>query len=109
MKTEQVSGTKPKRPVGVTVLAAVAFIGGIFGIIGGAFVMSGPTNVSPLFGTAVVVFGILGLILGLGFFRGASWARTLGLVVYVFSFPLGMVRLFRAREWLGELSELLWA
>jgi uncharacterized membrane protein (DUF2068 family) len=90
MKTDEVPGAKSKRPMGVAVLAAVAFIGGVFGILGGGLVLSGATSVSPLFGTVVVVFGVLGPILGVGFFIGASWAWVLGLVVYVLSIPLGI-------------------
>ena len=59
--------------------------------MGGAAVLSGATAESPVLGAVVIVFGVLGLVLGVWFFTGASWGWMLGVIVYVLSVPLGMV------------------
>ncbi len=79
---------KPSRPTGVTVLAAVAFVGGIFGLLGGAQALSAASTESLVLGAVVVVFGILGLALGVGFLGGRRWAWTIGVIVYILSLPL---------------------
>ncbi len=75
--------------MGVTVIAIVALLGGIFGLLGGFASVSGFASEPLALGVVVIVFGILGLALGVGFLRGYPWAWGLGLVVYVLSLPLG--------------------
>jgi uncharacterized membrane protein (DUF2068 family) len=75
--------------VGVTVIGVVAFLGGIFGLLGGFAAVSGFASEPLALGVVVVVFGVLGIVLGVGFLRGYPWAWKLGLIVYVLSLPLG--------------------
>ncbi len=93
---------KPKRPTGVTVLAILEILGGLAGLVGGAALigvaalvsssdfatlypqLAGIGSVSTLLyalGALALIFGILGLVLGIGFLGGKGWAWTLGIVV----------------------------
>ncbi len=104
---------KPKRPTGVTVLAILEILGGLAGLGGGAVLigvaalvssadfatlypqLSGIGGVSTILyalGALVLIFGILGLILGVGFLGGKGWAWTLGIVVGILNIVLSVVQ-----------------
>jgi hypothetical protein len=82
-------GLLTSRPLGVTIIGVIAFIGGLFGLVGGASVISGAAPEPLILGVVVVIFAFLGLALGIGFLRGKGWAWTLGVLIYVLSLPLG--------------------
>jgi len=42
----------------------------------------------------VIIFGILGLALGAGFFTGARWAWMAGIIIYIISIGLGIAEIF---------------
>ena len=75
------------RPFGVTVIAILALIGGLFGLCWPILVFTGSTFLGPVFGTIGVIAGIfliVGPILQLIFAAGAFglrlWAWYLGLI-----------------------------
>jgi len=101
---------KPPRPTGVTVLGVLAILGGLGGLALGGILLAAAAIVSTLdlttaypqlamynltsatvgvllgiFGAVILILGLLYLIMGIGFFGGKSWARTLGLIVAVLS------------------------
>jgi hypothetical protein len=103
---------KPKRPTGVTVLAILEILGGLAGLGGGAVLigvaalvsssnfatlypqLAGIGSVSTVLyalGALALIFGILGLVLGVGFLGGKSWAWTLGIVVGVLNIIVSLV------------------
>jgi hypothetical protein len=77
-----------QRPTGVTILAILAFIGGIFGLLGGLALVgfSGLVAASgvagggfaTILGVLLLVYGALALVLGYGFWTLKPWAWTLG-------------------------------
>ena len=79
------SAPKPKtsRPLGLTVVAIVAIVGGVLSLFGGISVLSG--NASGPFALAIIVllFGFLGLGLGAELLLGRSWVRMSTIVVYL--------------------------
>lgn len=81
---------KPARPIGVTVIAIIAAVGGIFSLFGGAMVLSGSASGPLALAYVVILFGIIGLTLGAGFFTGAKWAWMAGIVIYIISIGLGI-------------------
>jgi hypothetical protein len=89
----QSSAPKPKRPVGVTIIAIVAAAGGLLSLFGGASRLAGMGTGPIALAYVVIVFGILGLALGAGFFTGVKWAWMAGIVIYIISIGLGIAEI----------------
>ena len=75
------------RPFGITVIAILATIGGLFGLCWPTLVFTGSTFLGPIFGTVGVFAGIflivgpiLQLVFAYGAFKLSSWAWYLGLI-----------------------------
>jgi hypothetical protein len=83
----------PKRPVGITIIAIVAAAGGLLSIFGGASRLAGMGTGPFVLAYIVIIFGILGLTLGVGFFTGAKWAWIAGIVIYIISIGLGITEI----------------
>ena len=96
----QSSSAKPKRPIGVTIIAIVAAAGGLLSLFGGASVLAGMASGRLALAYIVIIFGILGLALGAGFFTGARWAWMAGIIIYVISI---------GSEYLRSSMEATWA
>jgi len=84
---------KPNRPLGVTIIAIVAAAGGLLSIYGGASVLSGMALGPIALAYIVIIFGVLGIALGNGFFRGARWAGMAGITIYIISIGLGIAEI----------------
>jgi len=89
----QSSEPKSKRPVGVTIIAIVAAAGGLLSLYGGASVLAGNATGPFALAIIVVVFGILGLAIGAGFYTGARWAWMAGIGTYIVSIGLGIAEI----------------
>jgi len=87
------SEPKSKRPIGVTIIAFVAAAGGLLSLYGGASVLAGNATGPFALAIIVVVFGILGLAIGTGFYTGARWAWMAGIVIYIVSIGLGIAEI----------------
>ena len=85
--------SKPKRPLGVTIIAIVAAAGGLLSLFGGASVLSGMASGPVALAYIVIIFGILGLALGGGFFTGVKWAWMAGIIIYIVSIGLGIAEI----------------
>jgi len=83
----------PQRPTGVTIIAIVAAAGGLLSLFGGASRLVGMGTGPIALAYIVIVFGILGLALGAGFFTGARWACMAGIVIYIISIALGIAEI----------------
>jgi len=79
--------------MGVTIIAIVAAAGGLLSLFGGASVLSGMASGPFALAIIVIIFGILGLALGAGFFTGAKWAWTAGVIIYIISIGLGIAEI----------------
>jgi len=66
------------------------FVGGLFGLLGGATALSGAAPEPPILGVVVLIFAIFGLALGWGFLTGKGWAWMIGVLTYLLSLPLGV-------------------
>ena len=89
----QSSVPKPKRPIGVAIIAIVAAAGGLLSLFGGAQVLSGMASGPLILAYIVIIFGVLGLALGFGFYTGAKWAWMAGIVIYIISIGLGVAEI----------------
>ena len=109
-----------KRPVGVTIVAIIAIIGGVLQLVGGLGLLGAVTGFLPgltqaltgalpatggaaLFGAlgigaGVVAFimGVLSIVFGVGALGLKPWAWTLGVVLYAISVVAGLVALVGA-------------
>jgi len=109
---------KVERPLGLTVLAVLDVITGIFAIIGGMAIaeilimfpaiadmpiFAGfATAFGVLFGGVLVIMGIIALLVGWGFWKGREWAWTLGVILYVICILLGLLPILR-----GDVSGIV--
>lgn len=86
----------PKRPLGVTIVAALSIISGVFDVIGGVvlLVMQSDSAAVDRFGGAGVLlmlaitsilFGVIMLLIAFGLLRGNATARIAATVVEAFS------------------------
>ncbi len=86
----------PKRPLGVTIVAALAIIAAVMDIIGGSLLLGmqgdtdaaagfGGTGMMVTLGIASILFGAFMLVVSYGLLRGNSVARIAATVVQVFS------------------------
>jgi hypothetical protein len=82
-----------KRPTGIMIIAIVAAAGGLLSLFGGASRIAGMGTGPIALAYIVVVFGILGLALGAGFFAGARWAWMAGIIIYIISIGLGITEI----------------
>ena len=87
------SQSRPKRPVGVIVIAVIAAAGGLLSLFGAASAFSGNATGPTWLAIIVTIFGILGLALGVGFYTGARWAWMGGIVIYIVSILLGILEI----------------
>jgi hypothetical protein len=87
------SQSTPKKPVGITIIAIVAAAGGLLSLFGGASRLAGMGTGPIALAYIVIIFGILGLALGAGFFTGAKWAWMAGIVIYIISIGLGIAEI----------------
>ena len=81
-----------QRPTGVTILAILAFIGGVFGILGGLALVGfsgliaasgvAGSGLATILGVLLLIYGVLSLVLGYGFWTVKPWAWTLGIGLY---------------------------
>src|SRR5213594_4881292 len=95
----QSSNPRPERPVGVTIIAVVAAAGGLLSLFGAASSLAGMGTGPVELAYIVVIFGILGLALGAGFYTGAKWAWMAGIIIYVISIGLEYLRSSMAATW----------
>ena len=62
-------------------------------MFGAASVFSGNATGPTWLAIVVVIFGILGLALGVGFYTGAHWAWMGGIAIYIISILLGILEI----------------
>jgi hypothetical protein len=62
-------------------------------LFGAASVFSGNATGPTWLAIVVIIFGLLGLTLGVGFYSGARWAWVGGIVIYIISILLGILEI----------------
>ncbi len=101
------------RPLGVTILAILAAIGGVFGILGGigivfggaliATVAGGLGAIVSLLGLLLLVLSVAELVLAYGFWMLRTWAWQLGFALEVASVALAILQLLFGGAGLGSV------
>jgi uncharacterized membrane protein len=103
------------RPVGVTVVAVLAWISGFFSILGGILLLISGLEVASMSREALIVAAVISIIVGIvviivsfGLFRGSNVARTITTVVFVLNIINAIVQIFTGTQsiWTALLSAL---
>lgn len=114
---------RPPRPTGITIIAVLSILIGILGLLGGIALvgLSALVSTSSLIGAnaalltgfglilggIVLVFSLIWLAVGLGFFHGRSWAWTLGMIFSVLSI-IGALSFAILGDYSGILGVFIW-
>src|SRR5712692_7948564 len=114
---------KPPRPLGVTILAVLAILVGIFGLLAGVAIigLSALISTSTLLAVGggilsglgliivgvVVVFSLTWLAVGFGFLNGKGWAWSLGMIFSVLSI-LGAIAFTALGSYGSIVGVVLW-
>jgi len=105
----------PERPAGVTVLAIIFIVFSVLELIGGvallafggfmaammgaelpaeAMGMAGLfTGIFAFFSIILIVFGVIGLAVGVGLLGGNEWARILAIVLGILNIVFGLINI----------------
>ncbi|HET7581385.1 MAG TPA: DUF2127 domain-containing protein [Candidatus Limnocylindria bacterium] len=91
-----------QRPTGITVLAILSFIGGVLAIFAGlalvglsgaiAAAAGGGGGLATILGLLLLVFGVLELILGYGFWTLKPWAWSMGVALQAAGIVLDVIQ-----------------
>jgi hypothetical protein len=86
------------RPLGVSILAILMILGGIFSLIG-APASFGPYGYGAIYGLYAVIAGIFGLVLGFAMWQLIPWARKVAIIWYI----IGLVLSFAIALLVGSI------
>ena len=86
----------PNRPLGVTLVAIIAWLSGFFQIIGSIFAIVVNLFITwpAILGWISLIVGIVTLTVGVGLWRGRPTARTIAAIVFMVTIILEAVGLF---------------
>jgi len=103
------------RPLGVTIVAVLAWISGFFSILGGILMLVSGLEVASMSREALIVAAVISIIVGVivilvsfGLFRGNNTARIITTVVFVLNIVNAVVQMFSGTQslWTALLSAL---
>lgn len=103
------------RPVGVTIVAVLAWISGFFSILGGILLLISGLEVASMSREALIIAAVISIIVGIvvivvsfGLFRGSNVARIITTVVFVLNIVNAVVQIFTGTQslWTALLSAL---
>ncbi|GAA5093630.1 hypothetical protein GCM10025760_24060 [Microbacterium yannicii] len=85
-----------QRPLGVTLVAIIAWLSGFLQIIGSIFVIIAGVFLTPaaIVGWLSLVIGIITLMVGVGLWRGNPTARTVAAIVFIANIVLELLGIF---------------
>ncbi|HNY89200.1 MAG TPA: hypothetical protein PK154_03625 [Methanoregulaceae archaeon] len=87
-----------ERPLGITILAILWILGGLFwimaGLLGGAVLGSiGLGILGAALGIILFIIGIIDLLIGIGCLKGWGWIWTVGVIVVIINIALHLLAL----------------
>jgi hypothetical protein len=90
----------PKRPVGVTIVAIIAWLSGLLQIIGSIFVITLGLFITwpAILGWISLAIGIVTLLVGVGLWRGNPTARTVATIVFILNIVLEVLGMFNGES-----------
>jgi hypothetical protein len=78
------------RPLGVTIIAILAVIGGIGSLLSGLTVLAIVPILGIIFGGILIIIGLAYFVVAYGLWKGLSWAWVLTLIVSVIGIIVGL-------------------
>ena len=95
-----------QRPVGVTIVAIIAWLSGLIQIIGSLFVIIAGLVITPvaLIAWISLAIGIITLIVGVGLWRGNNTARTIATIVFIINIVLEVLGMFNGESLWSAIS-----
>lgn len=103
------------RPVGVTIVAVLAWISGFFSILGGVLLLFSGLETATQSRTVITISAIISILIGivvilvsLGLFRGSNGARIVVTVVFILNIVNAVVQIISGTQgwWSALLSAL---
>jgi lysylphosphatidylglycerol synthetase-like protein (DUF2156 family) len=74
------------RPLGVTIIAILAILGGIGSLVGGIALVA----IIPILGAALIIIGLAYFGVAYGLWKGLKWAWIITLIVTIIAFISGL-------------------
>jgi hypothetical protein len=107
--------TPAERPTGVTILAILAAIGGVFGLLGGIVLLGAGGlaagggqaalgGLAAIFGLLALVLGVLNLALAYGFWTLKPWAWPLGVGLQIASLVITAITILLSGDIVGGIT-----
>ena len=102
-----------QRPGGVTLVAVIAWINGVLGVITGILLLTGGTAADAPAVTTVawvtIVIGIVTILVGVGLLRGSRVARIVATIVFVLNLANAIWTMFAVpgQLWAAIINALL--
>ncbi len=78
------------RPLGVTIIAILAVIGGIGSILSGFAIMAIIPLLGIIFGGLLIIIGLAYFVVAYGLWKGLNWAWNITLIVSVIGIIVGL-------------------
>ncbi len=95
-----------RRPFGVTLVAILAWLNGVWQILVGIFsILPGGTSIWA--GPFIILFGILTILVSFGLFSARNWARILTAILFVLNLLGALALLFGGQFWQGVGGAIL--
>ena len=78
------------RPLGVTIIAILAVIGGIGSVLSGFAIMAIIPLLGIIFGGLLIIVGLAYFVVAYGLWKGLNWAWNITLIVSVIGIIVGL-------------------
>ena len=78
------------RPLGVTIIAILAVIGGIGSVLSGFAIMAIIPFLGIIFGGLLIIIGLAYFVVAYGLWKGLNWAWNITLIVSVIGIIVGL-------------------
>jgi len=78
------------RPLGVTIIAILAVIGGIGSVLSGFAIMAIMPFLGIIFGGLLIIIGLAYFVVAYGLWKGLNWAWNITLIVSVIGIIVGL-------------------
>jgi hypothetical protein len=106
--TSGYSAPSGDRPLGVTILALLQIIGGLFALLGGAVFLIVPF-IGWIIGGVIIIIALFDLIIGWGLWSMKSWAWMAAIILNLISLILSLATGYTSGsfDWISIIIDLI--